>query len=101
MSSISNSLFYINSNAQNASHVHPASYPMGTRALSLWLKLPGCEADHSPTSSAEVKECVELYLHSPLLALCSNPQPGGPGLHIYIPWRLGGPVIPPGTGYPF
>jgi hypothetical protein len=30
-----------------------------------------------------------------------NPQPGGPGLHIYIPWRLGGPVIPPGTEYPF
>jgi hypothetical protein len=29
-----------------------------------------------------------------LVALCSNPQPGGPGLHIYIPWRLGGPVIP-------
>jgi hypothetical protein len=29
-----------------------------------------------------------------LLALCSNPEPGGPGLHIYIPWRLGGPVIP-------
>jgi len=26
---------------------------------------PGREADHSPTSSAEVKECVELYLHSP------------------------------------
>jgi hypothetical protein len=25
----------------------------------------------------------------------------GPGLHIYIPWRLGGPVIPPGTEYPF
>jgi hypothetical protein len=30
-----------------------------------------------------------------------NPQPGGPGLHIYIPWRLGGPVIPPGTEYTF
>jgi hypothetical protein len=29
-----------------------------------------------------------------------NPQPGGPGLHIYIPWRQGGPVIPPGTEYP-
>jgi hypothetical protein len=28
-------------------------------------------------------------------------QPGGPDLHIYIPWRLGGPVIPPGTEYPF
>jgi len=26
---------------------------------------PGCEADNSPPSSADVKECVELYLHSP------------------------------------
>jgi hypothetical protein len=31
----------------------------------------------------------------------SNPKPGGPGLHIYIPWRLDSPVIPPGTEYPF
>jgi hypothetical protein len=30
-----------------------------------------------------------------------NPQSGEPDLHIYIPWRLGGPVIPPGTEYPF
>jgi hypothetical protein len=34
-------------------------------ALSLGLKRPGREDDHSPPSSAEVKECVELYLHSP------------------------------------
>jgi hypothetical protein len=34
-------------------------------ALSLEVKWPGCEADHSPSSSAEVKEWVELYLHSP------------------------------------
>jgi hypothetical protein len=34
-------------------------------ALSLGVKRPGREADHSPTSSAEVKECVELYVHSP------------------------------------
>jgi hypothetical protein len=27
-----------------------------TRALSLGVKRPGCEADHSPPSSAEVKE---------------------------------------------
>jgi hypothetical protein len=26
---------------------------------------PGREADHSPPSSDEVKELVELYLHSP------------------------------------
>jgi hypothetical protein len=29
------------------------------------------------------------------------PQPGGPGLRIYIPHEWGGPVIPPGTGLPF
>jgi hypothetical protein len=29
-------------------------------ALSLGVKRPGREADHSPPSSAEVKECVEL-----------------------------------------
>jgi hypothetical protein len=34
-------------------------------ALSLGIKRPGREADHSTPSSAEVKECVELYLHSP------------------------------------
>jgi hypothetical protein len=37
-------------------------------AISLGVKRPGREADHSPSSSAEVKneECVELYLHSPI-----------------------------------
>jgi hypothetical protein len=34
-------------------------------ALYLGVKRPGREADHSPSSSAAVKECVELYLHSP------------------------------------
>jgi len=34
-------------------------------ALSLRVKRQGREVDHSPTSSAEVKECVELYLQSP------------------------------------
>jgi hypothetical protein len=29
------------------------------------VKRPELEADHSPSSSAEVKEYVELYLHSP------------------------------------
>jgi hypothetical protein len=35
-------------------------------ALSLGVKRPGREPDHSPPSSAEVKEWVELYLHSPM-----------------------------------
>jgi hypothetical protein len=34
------------------------------QAFSLRVKRPGREADHSPPSSAEVKECVELNLHS-------------------------------------
>jgi hypothetical protein len=34
-------------------------------ALSLGVKWPGREADLSPPSSTEVKEWVELYLHSP------------------------------------
>jgi hypothetical protein len=29
------------------------------------------------------------------------PQPGGPGSHIYIPQKQGGPVIPPGYWVPF
>jgi hypothetical protein len=34
-------------------------------ALSLGVKRPVRKADHSPPSSTEVEECVELYLHSP------------------------------------
>jgi hypothetical protein len=52
-------------------------------------------------SVAEVSVAFKFFIETGLLALCSNPQPGGPGLHIYIPWRLGGPVIHPGTEYPF
>jgi hypothetical protein len=34
-------------------------------AVSLGVKRPGHEPDHSPPFSAEVKECVEIYLHYP------------------------------------
>jgi hypothetical protein len=34
-------------------------------AVSLGVKWPGREADHSPPSSADVKEWLELYLYSP------------------------------------
>jgi hypothetical protein len=37
---------------------HPASYTMGT-----W-SFPGCGIGHQPSSSAEVKERVELFLYS-------------------------------------
>jgi hypothetical protein len=40
----------------------PIQWVLG--ALSLGVKWPGYEADHSPPSSAKVKEHMELYLHS-------------------------------------
>jgi hypothetical protein len=41
----------------------------GGGGLSLALKRSGREADHSPPSCAEVKEWVEVYLHSPNMSL--------------------------------
>jgi hypothetical protein len=35
------------------------------------VKQPGREADNSPTSSAKVKECVELFLQHTFMAWCS------------------------------
>jgi hypothetical protein len=50
----------------NGSGTHPASYPLGTRGSFPGVNRPGREADRLPPSSAEVKECVKLYLHFPL-----------------------------------
>jgi hypothetical protein len=55
--------FPLHHHVQNGSGAHPASYPMGPGSLSLGVKWPGREADHSPPSSAEVNEWVDLYLH--------------------------------------
>jgi hypothetical protein len=59
----------------------PIQWVPGT--LSLGIKRPGREADHSPPSSAEVKECVDLYLHSPtrLHGGCSVKTQG---LYLYL-----------------
>jgi hypothetical protein len=57
--------FSLHHRVQNGSGAHPASYPVGTSGFSLGVKRPGRKADHSPPSSPEVKEWVELYLHSP------------------------------------
>jgi hypothetical protein len=45
--------------------VHPTSYKMGTGASSLGVKRQGREADHSPTTSAEVKK-MWIYTSTPL-----------------------------------
>jgi len=48
---------------QTGPEVHPASCTMGTGSFP-GVKRPGRGVDHPPTSSAEVKERVELYLYS-------------------------------------
>jgi hypothetical protein len=56
--------FPLHHRVQTGSGAHPASYPMCTGGSFPGVKWPGREADHSPPSSADVKDCVELYLHS-------------------------------------
>jgi hypothetical protein len=62
--------FSLRYHVQNGSGAHPASYPIGTGGSFPGGKRPGREADHSSPSSAEVKECVELYIHSPDTCTC-------------------------------
>jgi hypothetical protein len=66
--------FSLHHYVQNGSGAHPASYPMGIRAVSLGVKRPGYEADHSPPSSAEVKNAWS-YTSTPqyaFMAWCSG-----------------------------
>jgi hypothetical protein len=43
---------------------HPAPYPMGTRGFFLGSQAAGAEADHSPPTSAEVKN-TWIYTSTP------------------------------------
>jgi hypothetical protein len=58
--------FSLRHHVQTDPGAHPTSYPKVTGDLPLGVKRPGREGDHSTPSSAEVKECVELYFHSPI-----------------------------------
>jgi hypothetical protein len=49
---------------QTGSGVHPTSYTMGTGGLSLGVKRPGCEANHSLPTSVEVK-IMWIYTSTP------------------------------------
>jgi len=65
--------FSLHEVVQTGSGTHPASYPMGTRG-----SFPGGKAARewswtlTSPYSAEVKECVELYLHSLTLFVDQN-----------------------------
>jgi hypothetical protein len=59
---------------------------MGIRGLSLGVERPVLEADHSTPSSAEIKECVELYLHFPSTPSWRGAQfkKKAQRLHVYL-----------------
>jgi hypothetical protein len=65
--------FSLHHRVQNGSGAHPVSYPMGTRGFSLGVKRQGHESDHSPPSSAEVKNVCNYT---------STPQ------YVFIAWCL-------------
>jgi hypothetical protein len=69
---------------QNGSGAHPASYPLGTRGSFTGGKAAGHEADHAPPSSAEVKECMELYLHSPNMPAWHDARLKKAQGHLYL-----------------
>jgi hypothetical protein len=66
---------------------YPASYPMGTRGSSLEVKRPGLEADHSPPSSAEVKN-VWSCTSTPPICLHGVVLGYSPGTTLPVPLTL-------------
>jgi hypothetical protein len=59
------SIRHIWHHVQTSSGAHQLPVQWVLEALSLGVKQPDHEADHSPPSSAKVRECMELYLHCP------------------------------------
>jgi hypothetical protein len=55
---------------------------------------------HRQHSNSRVQVQRELLPHF-TVSDSRLPQPGGPGPRIYIPQEQGGPIIPPGIGFPF
>jgi hypothetical protein len=51
--------------AQTGSGAHPACYPMDTGALSLGVKRPECEAEHSSPSNADIKNVLSYNSTTP------------------------------------
>jgi hypothetical protein len=56
--------FSLHHRVQTGSGAHTASYPVGTTGSFAGVKRPGRKPDYSLPSSTEVKEWVELYIHS-------------------------------------
>jgi len=64
--------FSLHHRVQNGSWAHPASYPMGTRGTFPGGKVAEAWSWPLIPSSAEVKEGVELHIHSPNTSSCGG-----------------------------
>jgi len=76
---------------QTGTGTHPAIYTLGTESV-LGTRWPGSGNDHPPSSSAKLKERVELYLYFP-----SGPSCPVPGWMLPLPftqWVMTNRVIP-------
>jgi hypothetical protein len=58
--------FSLHHRVHNGSGAHPASYSVGTRGSFPGVKCPGREADHSPPSSAQVKNACNCTSIPPI-----------------------------------
>jgi hypothetical protein len=78
--------FSLHHDVPTGSGAHPDSYPMVPGTLSLGVKRPGREADHSPPSSSEVKNAWNYTstLQYAFMAWCSVKAQGQLYLHIKV-----------------
>jgi hypothetical protein len=79
--------FSLHHRIQNSYGAHSASYSMGTRGSFPRGKAAGAW-NCSPPYSAEVKECVELYLHSNNTPSLSGAQSTGTNWPLPLPLPL-------------
>jgi len=64
-------IFSLQHRVQIGYGAHPASCRMGTGALSLWVKQPGCEVDGSPSSSFKGKNAWSYTSTAPHIFMAS------------------------------
>jgi hypothetical protein len=85
--------FCLHHRVQNGSGAHPASYAMGTGALSLGVKRPGREVDHSPPSDAEFKNAWSYTSTPPnvFMAWCLVKHRDNFNFTFYFPYLVAFP----------
>jgi len=58
--------FFLHQRVQKGTEDHLTSHTMGKNGSFFGVKRQWCEANNSPTFSADLKEWVELYFYSPI-----------------------------------